>query len=273
MKPHNQEAIQARDHGAPRQGRDTTAGQGAAPVARLSRETLQDRVYEALRRAIRMGRFSSGDVLTIRSLATMLGTSAMPVRDAVRRLAQRNTLELLPNGSMRVPLLSAGHFDELTDVRATLEGRAAALAVERMGPEEHRLIIAAAMRNRVAAESADFSAVLAANEELHFSVYHAAHSPLLLSLIEQLWEQSGPYLSIVIRAQTPLSLPAFALGHHDELLDALAARDAEAARLAVSRDITHAAQWYRNSILFPSPSQSSQEDGAGGREAVSRAGL
>ncbi len=242
-------------------GLGATASGAEAPLARLSRATLQDRVFEELRRAIRAGRFSSGEILTIRGLADMLGTSAMPVRDAVRRLAQRSTLDLLPNGSMRVPLLSPQRFDELTDVRATLEGRAAALAAARMTPADHALIIAAGASNSRAVDSGDLSAVLAANEEFHFNIYRAARSQLLLSIIEQLWEQSGPYLSVIVRAQTPLTLPKFALTHHDELLAALAARDAEAARQALARDIIDAAQWYRSSIFFPGTSTTGAGNG------------
>lgn len=243
-------------------GSDPATRGGEPPLARLSRATLQDRVYEELRRAIRAGRFSSGEILTIRGLADMLGTSAMPVRDAVRRLAQRSTLDLLPSGSMRVPLLSAQRFEELTDVRATLEGRAAALAAERMTSADHARISAAADRNSRAVSSGDLPAVLAANEEFHFNIYRAARSQLLLSIIEQLWEQSGPYLAVVVRAQTPLTLPKFALTHHDELLEALSTRDAEAARRAISSDIVDAAQWYRRSIVFP------PEPGAQGERAA-----
>ncbi len=74
------------------------------PVSRLLHETLQERAYQELRKAIREGRFTSGEMLTTRGLAAMLGVSPMPVREAVRRLAQEKTLEILPNRTTRVPL-------------------------------------------------------------------------------------------------------------------------------------------------------------------------
>lgn len=230
---------------------DQEEGSGAdAPVARLSRSTLQDRVYEELRRAIRAGRFSSGETLTIRGLSDMLGTSSMPVRAAVRRLAQDGTLEPLPNRSMRVPLLSPQRFDELTDVRATLEGHAAALATQRLTTADYAAIRSANDRNGKAVESGDLRAVIAANEEFHFSIYRAARSELLLSMIEQLWQQSGPYLAALVLAQNPATLQKIALVRHLELLAALVGRDAEAARRAISMDITDAAQLYRGSIFL-----------------------
>src|SRR5205085_10068288 len=94
-------------------------------VAQLSNSSMQEQAYQSLREAIRAGRFRSGEIVTLRGLAAMLGTSPMPVREAVRRLIQDKTLERLPNRTMRVPLLSPQRFDELTDLRVTLEGHAA----------------------------------------------------------------------------------------------------------------------------------------------------
>src|SRR5580698_7385700 len=113
---------------------------GRVPVPRLFHETLQERTYQELRKAIREGRFTSGEMLTTRGLAAMLGVSPMPVREAVRRLAQEKTLEILPNRTTRVPLLSAQRFEELADARAELEGHAAARAAERMTAPEFAAI-------------------------------------------------------------------------------------------------------------------------------------
>ena len=60
-----------------------TEQSGLAPVGR---ETVQDRVYAELRRALIGGRFAPSQVLTIRTLADALMTSTMPVREAIGRL-------------------------------------------------------------------------------------------------------------------------------------------------------------------------------------------
>ena len=57
-----------------------------APLAPIARETLQERVYRELRRALINGRFNPGQALTVNELAGSLRTSAMPVREAVARL-------------------------------------------------------------------------------------------------------------------------------------------------------------------------------------------
>jgi DNA-binding GntR family transcriptional regulator len=224
----------------------------SVPVPRLFHETLQERTYQELRKAIREGRFTSGEMLTTRGLAAMLGVSPMPVREAVRRLAQEKTLEILPNRTTRVPLLSAQRFEELADVRAELEGHAAARAAERMTAPEVAVITNANEEMSRAIDRGDFAAVNVMNERLHFAVYRAAKSEVLLSVIEGLWQQSGPYLASLIRhlldvSETPSN---FALLHHYELLAALGKGDAAAARKAMTADILESARWYRDSNLI-----------------------
>lgn len=224
---------------------------GSGPVSRLSHATLQERVYQELRGAIRAGRFASGETLTTRGLAAMLGTSVMPVREAMRRLVQENTLELRANRSARVPLLSAERFDELTDIRAVLEGHAAALAATRMTAADYAEIKSANEAMSRAIDLRDLVAVNAANERLHFGVYRAAGSPVLLAIVDGLWQQSGPYLASLIRGMsTRHALPNQALVHHFELLAALGKGDAEGARRAMADDITHSAAWYRGAGLL-----------------------
>lgn len=76
-----------------------------------------------------VGRFDPGQTLTIASLADSFGTSHMPVREALRRLAAENALEIAPNGSARVPAISKARLDDLCRARIAIEGLAAELAV------------------------------------------------------------------------------------------------------------------------------------------------
>jgi len=227
-----------------------------APAPRQVYETLQEQTYQKLRNSIREGRFVSGQALTVRGLAAMLGVSPMPIREAVRRLAQENTLEVLPNRTMRVPLLSSRRFDELAEVRAELEGYAASRAAERMTEPQFAEIKSANEAMSRAIDLRDLAAVNLANERFHFSIYRAAESETLLSVIDGLWQQSGPYLASLIHklVKGPQSPSHFALVHHYAILAALGKRDVEVAREAMNADIIESARWYRSHApLQPSP--------------------
>ena len=99
-----------------------------ATLTQVDNSTLQERVYRALRQAILEGRFSPGEALPSRSLAGVLGTSVMPVRDALVRLRAEGGVEILPNRAARIPIMSRQSIAELYEIRLNLEGLATALA-------------------------------------------------------------------------------------------------------------------------------------------------
>jgi DNA-binding GntR family transcriptional regulator len=212
-----------------------------------SKSALRRRVYGQLAAAIRAGKFAPGEQVTIRGLAELLGTSTMPVREAVTRLVSERALEVLPNRSMRIPPLSRERLEELTHVRCALEGHAAALAAKFVTPAEFTVIREANERYGRAHDCGDLRSTLSANEDFHFATYRAARSPLLVSMIELLWLQSGPYLEESIKLMIGHEDPnEFSVGvaYHFELLAALAKNDEEMARRALVGDIDAAAKAY-----------------------------
>ena len=90
--------------------------------------TLNDRAYEQIKKGLISGAFRSGQTLVIRTLAGTYGISTTPVREALQRLVAERHLELLPNRSIVVPLISADRFIELFRIRRELEGLAGELA-------------------------------------------------------------------------------------------------------------------------------------------------
>ena len=82
-------------------------------LARVERETIQERVYSALREKLMRGGFAPGQKLKLAELARAFGVSAMPVREALNRLTAERALESLPNRTVRVPQLSRESLQEL----------------------------------------------------------------------------------------------------------------------------------------------------------------
>lgn len=237
----------------------TAPAVAATPIRVLNRQaaaaskfTLQERIYRKLREAIGTGRFASGEVMTLRGIAADFGTSAMPVREAMRRLAAEKALEMLPNRLIRVPLVSRQRFDELTELRQLLEGRCAAAAAVRASDTELREIQLLSNRLSEAIKHEDYSYILRTNHEYHFAVYRAANSPVLLEVVETLWLQSGPYLAALSRAlqQRKSRLGELNLSRHEEITAALLAGDGEAARSVLADDIAQTAEWYCKIVGF-----------------------
>jgi DNA-binding GntR family transcriptional regulator len=209
---------------------------GMQRLAPVESTNLNERVYSQLREAIMSGHFKPGEVLTLRGLAAALGTSVMPARDAVLRLSVERALESTGRG-VRVPVLTLQDMQDILRFRMALEGEAAALAAERATPAELLAIDQAAARVAKAKSQNQINKFVTANQEFHFSVYRAAHSPLLQSMIETLWLQIGPHLARLVASGQGAELSSISLEAHDQLIANLRKRDGEGARRSLCADL------------------------------------
>ena len=71
-------------------------------LAPIDVTTVQERVYQSLRLGLLRGEFLPGEQVSIRGLAEVLGTSAMPVREAVARLIAERAIEQTGPRTLRV---------------------------------------------------------------------------------------------------------------------------------------------------------------------------
>lgn len=97
---------------------------------------LRQEVYDALRRAIVNGELPPGIRVVETELATRLGISRTPIREAFRKLEAEGFLSKGPGSSLVVSEMSLEDMEETFRIRAVLEGFAARLAAERAVPGE-----------------------------------------------------------------------------------------------------------------------------------------
>lgn len=221
------------------------AGAAGAPAdAKLSpvdTQTLYERVYEKLSDAIMNGAFASGEILTIRGIAEQLGTSTMPAREALRRLATEGALDMLPNRSIRIPKVSALRIREICRLRALLEGEASARAALCRTEDDLRGIGGHHREFIAGMEAGSAGRVLGAGQRFHFAIYEAARLPTTVSLIRMLWLQSGPWLGEPVRhgldEAAVHAYAEFVLARHGELLEALVAGEPGRAAAAVTAEL------------------------------------
>ena len=97
--------------------------------------TVQSQTVARLREAIMGGTFNPGERLVENALCQRLGVSRTSVREALRRLEAENLVVITPNVGPSVAAVDWNSAAQIYDVRALLEGRAAALCAERATPE------------------------------------------------------------------------------------------------------------------------------------------
>ena len=208
-------------------------------------QPLEERVYRTLREALIRGDFAPGEPLSIRRIAKALATSVMPVRTGLRRLAAEQCLDIGVGGTAFVPELRRTEFAEITALRAVLEPMAAGLAAQVITEAELAAISAIARRGGERRREGDEGGYQLANYQLHFGVYHAARSPLLLSMIETLWVRRSP----IMRTAQP-HLHARGVDLHDDLMQALHAHDSERAAAILREDIERAGHYLIDRLRF-----------------------
>ena len=97
--------------------------------------TKTEMIYSTLREAIMSGDLKPGERIVLSKVASELGVSTIPVREAIKQLATEGLIELSAHSEATVSRLSEKDFRELAEIRVLLESHAARLATERATPE------------------------------------------------------------------------------------------------------------------------------------------
>lgn len=228
--------------------------------------TAHARVYAELRQGLMNGDFVPGQRLVVRKIAERFETSAMPVREALRRLVSDEALFDHPNRGVIVPEASVEVIADIVRVRCMIEGSATEWAATTITLAELEAIDQINERMKACTTVDGSEKYLAFNRQFHFNIYRAARSAATQQIIERLWLRAGPWLNIM-RGEATLGL---GLDYHAEILAALRAGDGAKARRALVADISDAADIMLRAASAP-PQEPSRRNGAKRSPALSAA--
>lgn len=206
----------------------------------------RERVLDKLREAILSGRFHPGQRLVERELVELLGVSRTPIREALRKLELEGLVTTIPYKGPVVTRPTLEDARNLYEVRAALEGQAAALLAARATPEDVAQLEDRVGAAEVAVEAGDLRAVLAANNAFHDELAHRCGNPLLENLVANLRNRI-----ILLRVES-LSLPGRpprSVAEHREMVERIRARDPEGARRCMEAHILRAWEAARQQLL------------------------
>ncbi len=202
--------------------------------------TSRERVLTSLRERILAGHLAAGERLAEADLATHLGVSRTPVREALARLEAEGLVEHVPNRGARVASWTMAQLEAVFELRSVLEPRLTALAAENAAPDDVDELEQLARRMLdvgLPGPGQDLDALVPLNRAFHDRlVALAGHAAL-----------AGALAGAV---QTPLQRRNFhtydeasmrrSLAHHLEIVDALRAGDATWARAVMTAHIHNA---------------------------------
>jgi DNA-binding GntR family transcriptional regulator len=186
-----------------------------------------DKAYDAVRSGIIAGRYLAGARLTEQEIATTVGVSRTPVREALRRLDAEGLVEFTPNLGAIVTVWSEADSDEVFDLRAMLESYSARRATLRASAEqiaELKSLAETQHRESVERRAGHLERIADLNSRFHRRLQEAAASARLSRALAALIE--APLMMRTFQMYTPEDLERSAL-HHLEIVRALEARDPE----------------------------------------------
>lgn len=194
----------------------------------------QKDAYARILDAISNGEYPPGSPLVESDLAERFGMSRTPIREALQRLETQSILHR-DGRSLIVSSLDHDQIGELYTVRGELEGLAARLAAQHAAEEE-----VAVLRNMVEADWKlvdDPQALARANRRFHLQVHLASHNRYLIQQIEYV------HRAMALLVQTTLAEEGRgeqAQREHEAIVEAIAARDGDAACTAIRHHVSKA---------------------------------
>lgn len=196
--------------------------------------SLGQRVYASLREAILTLTCQPGEALRKPEICAALGVSRSPVSEAVARLAAEGLVDVAPQSGTYVARLSMERLRESAFLREAIE----LAAVERVAPALTDDQIVQLRRNLRVQEAlladGDYAGFYATDMQMHDLILSFTGFRRLAGLVETSWAHVDRARRLLL--PTPGRVEA-TLEEHRAIVEALADRDAPAAREALRRHL------------------------------------
>jgi GntR family transcriptional regulator, carbon starvation induced regulator len=221
---------------------------------------LAEQVYRQLRAAIVRCEYEPGERLRVEELTRRLGVSNSPVREALNRLSEQGLVRSIENRGFRVAPLTADGVADLVRVRVLVETEALRDAMVHGDDAWEASVVAAshalslAERRLGDAPRALDDAWSARHRHFHLSLYAGCTSPLLLDMVDVLFDNAERYRRWSSRYR---QAPRRKDDEHQRLMAAVLARDEARALELLRRHVARTGELV-TAVLEGAPPQWSQ---------------
>jgi len=184
--------------------------------------TIRDRIRDD----IVAGSLALGSRLTLDLLAARYSVGHMPVREALRQLEGEGLVVLAPNRCARVRAVDVAFARNIFDLRIAIEAMLARHAAERIDRDQLARLEAIQSKYEAQARKRDFDGLLALNRQFHDVIDEAADNPEAAKVLERHWRVIAALWNLYGYGEKRV---AGVISDHRQIIEALAARDAEVA--------------------------------------------
>ena len=191
---------------------------------------VSDQIRLYVEEAISKGDLLPGDPIDEVALSERFEVSKTPIREAMIKLQAHGWVSNLPRGGSTVAKMNLQQLLSLWELLAELEAVAVRLACERMTEEDRDSLFALHEKSRDVAASEDLKGWQAINLQFHELIYQSARNPFLRQEVLRIRFRTGVYRRHAFGALGRLQA---SFDQHDQVVQALKARDADAAVLCM----------------------------------------
>jgi DNA-binding GntR family transcriptional regulator len=177
-------------------------------VSHIVRGSLTDQVGDEIARMISTRALEPGARVKQVELAEQLGTSRVPVREALRELGERGLVDYHPRRGYRVSSLSLKSAEDIFSTRLALERLVAELLVARADLSATSTVATLLDRMAVAVHERDVSGVIEVDLGFHRGLAALADNKILDKVYRLVTERVRPALALMVPDEL-----------HDELVD------------------------------------------------------
>jgi DNA-binding GntR family transcriptional regulator len=201
------------------------------------RPQLSDEVSSYLRQAIMAGELAPGASVRAEVIGDELEVSATPVREALQALRVEGFLELVPRRGFMVVALAADDIRDIFEAHALIAGELSSRAAKQATETQVEALQALHSELMEAAKRSDHEMLERKNHEFHRFVYRMSGS-------ERLRWALGNFAKYVPRAfySQIEGWPETTAADHSAVIDAIVARDPDAARTAMEQHIRNSGE-------------------------------
>ncbi|MCI8282087.1 MAG: GntR family transcriptional regulator [Lachnospiraceae bacterium] len=185
---------------------------------------LRDVVFHTLREAILKGELRPGERLMELQLASRLGVSRTPIREAIRMLELEGLAVTVPRKGAMVAKMTEKDMEDVLQIRKCLDELAVSLACDKMTSQRLEMISEARKQFEESTRSGDVKLIAQADVEFHDTIYSAADNPKLMTMLNNLREQMYRYRVEYLKDE---SLYPGLIAEHQKIYDGLLNKNKE----------------------------------------------
>ena len=195
---------------------------------------LRDVVFHTLREAILKGEIKPGERLMELQLASKLGVSRTPIREAIRMLELEGLAVTTPRKGAEVAKMTEKDMEDVLQIRKALDELAVGLACDNIVESQLEKLFVALKNFEESTRSGDVKQIAQADVEFHDVIYQAADNPKLMNMLNNLREQIYRYRVEYLKNKS--SYPRL-IEEHKEIYEGLKRGDKQAVVEIVSHHV------------------------------------